>query len=172
MNKNLAAVALVLLTGCGTIKYVPEEYAIAPGRVTPLDISGTVVVENVQTDTAPIAFYEGPGAAADWVGNRKEITEHLAAQLKKELTASGRVTPGGRAKTLKVSVDRLSALQAAFHFQSSLMVVVTLGDGQKIVKHASQGSPGNMWRVLNGTIALGVIEILNDEAVRKYLSMP
>jgi len=166
-HRLLAIACLALLSGCGTVAYTPEEYEIAQGRIAPFEYKGTVTIENIQTDTAQTKFFDGP--SQDWAGNHRQVTEHLAEQLRKEIGKNGKAGAGGT-KTIKVSVKHLRAEQNVFVFRSTMKVAVQLGDGQPFEKEVSQGSPGNMWRVLNGTIALGVIEILNEEQVRQYLA--
>jgi hypothetical protein len=171
MLRTAIALLLIGLTGCGTFNYTPGEYEIVPGRVNPLDVSGAVTIENVQTDSASRAFFKDPhGSKDNGIGNLKEVTEHLVMQMRKEVMKSGRMMPSARTKTLRVSVVHLESTMRDFHLVSEIDVSVTMDDGSQIGKHISQGSPGNMWRVLNGVIALAVIDILNDEQVRGYLS--
>lgn len=158
----------VLLVGCGTVKYVPQEYVIANDRIPNFDLNGAVRVENIQTDQEQIKFFEG--AAADWVGDYRSVTEHLVTQLSKEIAIHGKVLGTNKKKVLQVKVLNLRATQEAFHFRSSMQVLVRLGNGDEVTVAVSQGSPSDMWRVLNGTLALGAIDILKNAKVKAYLA--
>ncbi|RRS05936.1 hypothetical protein EIP75_03505 [Aquabacterium soli] len=159
--------AAILLAGCGTVNYVPQEYVISAERIPNFDVNGSVLVQNIQTDQEQRKFFSG---AADWTGDYKTVTDHLVMQLNKEIAIHGKVIGRDKKKVLQVKVVQLAAVQHAFHFTSSMQVNVKLGDGAETTVRVSQGSPSDMWRVLNGTLALGVIDILKDPKVKAYLA--
>lgn len=167
MKKILLVMLTLLLGACGTVDYVPEEYTIAKERIRSFDVNGEVVVENIQTDQNKVVFF---GGAKQWVGDYKSVTQHLVDQLNKEIGIHGSFKSKNSKKTIQVKVISLNAWPEFFHFNSSLNAIVKLGDGTEIPIRVTQGSPGNMWRVLNGTIALAVIDILKNQKVRDYLA--
>lgn len=157
----------MLVQACGTVNYIPEEYTITNDRIDDLDLKGQVSVVNVQTDSSKRIFFD---ASMDWVGDYKTVTEHLKNQLDKELSENTVAVSQGEPKSIEVKVTEISAEQKFFHFVSEMSVDYILGNGESGSVKVSQGSPGNMWRVLNGTIALGVIEILKEDKVITYLA--
>jgi hypothetical protein len=159
----------LLLTGCGAINYVPSEYEITTDRIQKFDISGTVTVENNQPDTTKTIVLSAP--ARDWVSDNHTVTEHLAAQLRRELAKHGNIINKTSDKSIGVKVTKQQANMYAFHMTGSLEVWITLGVAESFPINIDQGSPGNVWRVLNGNIALGVIEILSDKRVLAYLAL-
>jgi hypothetical protein len=157
----------VFAGGCGTVQYIPEEYEITQERIPGFDLNGDVSITNAQTDTSKQIFFDG---TMDWAGDYKTVTDHLVMQLDKEIKNHATRVNSGNPKTLSVTVESLEAIQHPFHFTSIMRAKVQLGNGEDAMINVSQGSPGNMWRVLNGTIALGVIDILKNSKVTKYLS--
>ena len=167
LKKLLLLSSILFLQACMTHNYVPEEYVLADGRILQFQVVGPVQVNNLQPNEEKTVLYSGP---SKWQGNYKSITEHLRWQLDKEIQKNGVKKSTAGQKTIGVKVTNLSVTDGAFHFRSAMNFTVTLGNGEVLEKRATQGSPGNPWRVLNGTIALGVIEILKDEKVQKYLA--
>jgi hypothetical protein len=167
INKFLCVALVVALTGCGSITYTPSEYVITNERIQSFKVSGSVTVENLQDDKGSKVVLNAP--ARTWVSDYVTITEALAEQLRQELAKHGAVT-GGDAKRIGVRVTDQRAYLHMFHMTGTLQVQVTLGDSAPFPINIEQGSPGNVWRVLNGNIALGVIEILSDQRVLAYLA--
>jgi hypothetical protein len=165
--KKLLLLGLLLpLQACISIDYAPEEYVVADGRISRFSVVGAVLVNNLQPNDAKTIFFEG---TSKWQGSYKSVTEHLRWQLDKEIQKNGIKKSGSDQKTIGVKVTNLAVARGAFHFSSAVDFTVSLGNGEVLEKRVTQGSPGNIWRVLNGTLALGVIDILKDERVRKYL---
>lgn len=158
----------LLLVGCGTKNYIPSEYEIVSGRIQSFKLAGSVTVENQQPDTTKMVVLVTN--SGDFVADNHTVTEHLAAQLRKELAKHGDVINGTANKTIGVKVTSQRAYLHFFHMTGTLEVIVTLGDSPPFPINIEQGSPGNLWRVLNGNIALGVIEILSDKRVLAYLA--
>jgi len=167
LKKLLLMGPVLLLQACMTIDYVPEEYVLADGRILQFPVVGTVQVNNLQPNDDKSIFFDG---SSTWQGSYKSVTEHLRWQLDKEIQKNGIKESGADQKTIGVKVSNLTVTSAAFHFTSAVEFTVYLGNGEILAKRVTQGSPGNIWRVLNGTLALGVIETLKDEKVRKYLA--
>ena len=156
------------VTGCGSINYVPSAYEITDDRIKMFAISGTVTVHNNQPDTTKTVVLSAP--ARDWVSDNHTITEHLVEQLRKELAKHGNIVNKASEKSIGVKVVSQKAYTHVFHMTGTLDALVTLGDSPPFPIHIEQGSPGNVWRVLNGNIALSVIEILSDKRVLSYLA--
>ncbi|MBI4998364.1 MAG: hypothetical protein HZC22_16020 [Rhodocyclales bacterium] len=168
MLKKLLLVALVpLLQACGTFDYKPKEYVLSDGRIPPFQVAGTVQVINLQPSTESTIFFSG---AAEWRGDYKRVTEHLRWQLDKEIQKNGTKHSAASQKSIGVKVSKLSVTKRAFHFSSDIDFTVQLGSGLALEKHVTQYSPSDVWTVLDGTLALGVIEILTDPDVKKYLA--
>jgi hypothetical protein len=166
--KKLLLIALVpLLQACGTFDYKPKEYVLSDGRIPPFQVVGTVLVTNVQPSTETTVFFSG---ASEWRGDYKRVTEHLRWQLDKEIQKNGTKQSAASQKTIGVKVLKLSVTKRAFHFSSAIDITVQLGNGLALEKHVTQNSPSDVWTVLDGTLALGVIEILADPNVKKYLA--
>ncbi len=168
MKKLILAITILTLQACGAIQYKPETYEISAERIQDFPLSGTVTVSNDQPDKTPTAFFDS--GAAQFMGTYNEVSEHMAKQLSAEISKHGQVQSSSGQKTISVKITRLHARQHIFHFTSEMNFTVKLGNGETLEKFVSQGSPANMYRVLNGTIALGVIEILKDPQVLNYLA--
>lgn len=168
MLKKLVMLVLVLpLQACMSIDYVPEEYVLDDGRIIQFPIAGVVKVNNLQPNDNKTILYNGP---PKWQGNYKSLTEHLRWQLEKEIQKNGMKQSSASQKTIGLKVTNITVTKANFFHKSEMVFAVSLGIDEVLEKRVAQGSPGNIWTVLNGTIALGVIEILKDEKVRKYLA--
>lgn len=166
--KYIALIALtIVLSSCGTVSYYPQEYEIANDRIDDFVMKGSVQVINTQTDSTKHTFF---ASTLDWEGDYKTVTEHLKTQLEKEISENTQKIASDVNKIIEVKVVNIKAEQKFFHFSSTMDLEYKLGNSESYTIHVSQGSPGNMWRVLNGTIALGVIEILKQANVIAYLS--
>lgn len=167
MKKIVLLLLFALLGGCGTVHYVPEHYVIDQGRIPKFDLKGNVTVVNAQSDQSKQVFFN---SSMDWVGDYKTITEHLVTQLRQEIAKNAKNVGSGESKTLSVKVDSLHAAHHLFTFSATMREEVSMGDGEQTQINVRNSSPGTMWRTLNGAIALGVIDILKDPKVIKYLS--
>ena len=98
----------------------------------------------------------------------KAITEAMVQQTTKEVQKNGRQVSEGKPKSIALKVNSLFSNYFAFHWKSKIHFQATLGDGQVLefsVPHAS----GDLRQDLNGCIAEGVLILLRDTRVRKYL---
>lgn len=170
-RKTVKYILLITLTislsACGTVSYSPEEYEITNDRIDDFVVNGNIRIVNAQTDSSKKVFF---ASTMDWVGDYKTVTEHLKSQLEKEIAENSKKVASDKSKIIEVKVINIKAEQKFFHFTSTMDLEYKLGNGKPGTITVSQGSPGNMWRVLNGTIALGVIEILKQDNVITYLS--
>jgi len=162
--------AFVALQACGPIRYVPEESAIAAGNISKFDIRGTLEIANAQPDLQDKILYRSPTSSLKWVANYNLVTEKLIEQLKKEVHRE--MTPGATVQVKKISVriDDLHVENKVAFYVGKLTLTVFLDDGSTIIKTSGHGSPGNIWHVLNRTIAVGVVDLLNDQKFRSYLT--
>lgn len=170
MIRRLLLLMVMVLQGCGTTHYVPREYEISPERISSFTVKGHIEVTNLQTDSRQVVFYDGPGQ--EWVGDYKAVSDHLRDQMQKEIAKHTLLNPGPIKKSIGVQVVRLEGYNpiGAFHLSSAMDVSVVLGNGKTLVKHLKSATGGNMNRMLNGILALGTIDILNDLEVRQYLA--
>ncbi|MGH1438845.1 MAG: hypothetical protein ACRBBR_01940 [Cellvibrionaceae bacterium] len=166
MKQLIAIFSILVLQACGTIDYKPEKYEIDQQRIQDFPVAGSVSVINLQQNKDKTLFFDG---TSDWSGDYYTVSEHFSSQLREEIAKHGKVS-GTLEKSINVKIVRLEAKQKAFHFVSEMDVMVRLGQGKEFELSVGQGSPGNMWRVLNGTLAIGVIELLKDKRVLDYLA--
>jgi hypothetical protein len=73
-------------------------------------------------------------------------------------------------KTVALKVIDFSAERQQWHTRSQMSVAMRLGNGYRRVVKVSHGSPASLDRVLDGTIALGVVQLLGDPHLRAYLA--
>jgi hypothetical protein len=156
----------LLLQACGTLNYVPKKYEITGDRIENIPLSGIVVVVNSQRDASKKLIIRG------WEGDLKTVTEHLKIQLEEEIIKNSTPTQSsnGENKTIEIKVTKMKAEQGVMTLSSEMDLEYSLGNGEIGLLHVSNVSPANIWRLLNGSIALGVIELLKDSKVRTYLS--
>jgi hypothetical protein len=167
LNKLVLLSLVILLPACMTHNFVPKEYVLKDGRISQFPVAGTVQVNNLQpNDEKTILF----SAGSTWEGDYKSITEHLRWQLDKEIQKNGVKKSSASQKTIGVKVTSLSGIKGKVNFSAAMNFTVTLGNGEILEKHVTVGGPGNVWRKFNGAFVWGVIEILKDEKVKKYLS--
>lgn len=170
MTKRLILLCLLAFGAC-THAYTPAEYPLAAERVPPLRASAPVVIINAQQRGGDeVLFAMG---AHKWLGDHREISQHFAQQLAQTLQQSGvKVVTTNAPKRLEVSVVSITAWAAFYHYKAKAIISVTTGAGQHFDILANNGSPGNIYRTLNGTIAIGVLETLKHPGVQAYLAQP
>jgi hypothetical protein len=170
MRTLLVPLLGLALVAC-THAYTPSEYPLAAERIPPVRASAPVAIVNVQHRVGDeILFAMG---AHKWLGDHREITEHFAGQLAQALQQSGvQVVTGPAPKRLDVAVSSLAAWPAFYHTKAKAVISVTTGDGQRFDIVAGNGSPGNIYRTLNGTLAIAVLETMKHPGVQAYLTQP
>lgn len=165
---RLVTLALVvLLSGCGTFAYTPGEYEITSDRIDSFKLSGEVQVVNLQNDDSARLAVSAP--ARDWVTSYRAVTAQMAEQLKKEIGKHGLLSPGSP-KVIGLKVTDQRGYQHFQHMTGTFSVEVTLGAAPPFTISLENGSPAGIFRLLNGNVALGIIEILHDQRVLDYLS--
>lgn len=170
MTMKLAVLvfALAALSGCGTKNYTPNEYPITNDRIQDFKSNGKITVENQQTDTTKLVVLAANNG--DYVADNKLITEHLASQLKKEIAIHGTIINSNLNKSIGLKVISQNAYVHIFYMSGKLEVMVSLGESTPFSILVENGNPLNALRVLNGNIALAVIQILSDKRVLDYLA--
>jgi hypothetical protein len=159
--------AALLLAGCGTTAFTPQEYPLRPGLIPPFAVAGTARVTSDQPSTAPTLVYSYGGTKLSSTLNA--ITDAMTQQANEELQKNGHAHGGTTAKTIALRVDSLVSEYGIFSWSSNIKFHVRLGDGQGIdfaVHHAS----GEPLQDLNGCIAEGVMHLLTDQRVLAYLA--
>lgn len=167
MFKAVFALALaVVLTGCGTQPYTPQEYPLRDGLIPKLAVKGAVQVNNAQPSTSEAIVYSYGGSKL--ASNYQAITQLMVEQTKKEIAKNGSVSPG-KAKTIDLKVNFLESRYIAFYWKSEIKFTATLGSSGTVEKTVTHGS-GVLLQDLNGCIAEAVMNLLNDPKVVAYLA--
>lgn len=167
MRHLVVALAVLLLSACGTRPYKPTEYPLRDGLIAAFPVNGNVAVTNAQPSTAQTIVYTYGGTSLGT--NLNEITELMTQQTLKELQKAGQPVKAGKAKSIGLKVDVLLSEYVFFSWKSHIEFQAKLGDGQTLnfnVRHAS----GILIQDLNGCIAEGVMTLLNDPRVKTYLA--
>jgi hypothetical protein len=169
MRKVLPFVALaIVLQACGTMPYVPTQYALRDGLIKSIDTSGPVTATNAQSATDPVIVYSYGGSKLQ--SDLKAITETMVQQTNGELAKYATVKAGGnKPKTIAIKVKSLLSTYGFYSWSSDIVFDATLGDGRVVTKTVHHGS-GDLKQDLNGCIAEGVMTLLNDSQVRTYLA--
>ena len=97
------------------------------------------------------------------------VTEVMIQQTTKEIAKKARKLNGGSAKTIELAVTELKSNYVAFFFRSHIHYTAKLGSGKIIAKEVGHGHADQL-ADLNGAIAEGVIELLDDPDVWQYLA--
>lgn len=95
----------------------------------------------------------------------------MVQQTTKEIARNARKRNGESAKTIELAVSELKSTYIAFFFKSHIRYTAKLGSGKTIAKEIGHGHADQL-SDLNGAIAEGVIELLNDPDLRQYLASP
>jgi hypothetical protein len=172
MNARFLLVALLQLAlGACTHAYAPNEYPLTADRIPKLHASAAVSVVNVQQRGGEeLLFALG---AQKYVGDHREITMHFAEQLSRSLQQAGvQVLASGAPKRLDVSIVSISASPAYFHFKAKAVIAVMTGDNQRFEFVANNSTGGNIYRALNGVLAIAVLETMKHPGVQTYLVAP
>lgn len=163
----LIAFSAALFSGCGTTRFVPQEYPLRDGLIPKLTLNGKPAVSNAQpsTDEAIVYSYMGTKLAS----NYKEITQLMVDQTRKEIAKAGGKAADGKPKTIEIKVTYLKSTYIAFYWRSQLNYTAILGGTTTIEKTVKHGS-GILIQDLNGCVAESVMDLLNDPRVIAYLA--
>ena len=168
MRKTLSFVVLaIILQACGTMPYVPTQYALRDGLIASIDANGPTTVSNAQPATDPVIVYSYGGTKLQ--SDLKAITETMVQQTNGEIAKNAKVKAGGKPKTIALKVNSLLSVYGFYSWKSSIVFDATLGDGKVVSKTVTHGS-GSLQQDLNGCIAEGVMNLLNDPQVRAYMA--
>lgn len=169
MRHLFAAAAAFVLAGCGTMAFTPMEYPLRDGLIAGFPVAGAVNVTNDQPSKEQTIVYSYGGSKL--ATNLNAITEVMSEQTRKELAKAGQNSGGAAAKTIALKVNVLLSEYVMFSWKSHIEFQAKLGDGQTLsfnVPHAS----GVLAQDLNGCVAEGVMQLLNDPRVKAYLAAP
>ncbi len=167
----LAFLAMPLVfSGCMTIAYDPSIYKLAPDRIQPLKVNGSVEYTNNQTSKENYSIED---ASHTFNFNYQSITEGFNKQLKNEITNRASFTNTQLVKTIGSKVKHIDCKKTFGSYVRNCVtsVEIVTGAGEVISIEAKQQAsifndiPGS----LNGTIATGTIEALNNKVIRAYL---
>lgn len=156
--------AVVLLAACGPKNYIAEEYPVDNQNVPAFDVNGQVEVTNGYTAAKPVTIY---GGALN--GDLKQISGVFAAQLEKEIKQNGNMS-AGPAKRIEARITGISGANRFVYLEGAVDVELKLGNGETVTFHKKNGTPGNLWRALNGALNKAVIESLAHPDVKAYLA--
>jgi hypothetical protein len=156
----------LLLQGCFTMSFTPAEYPLRDGLIAPMDVAGTVSVTNDQPSTDPAIVLSGSGIK--YRSDYHTVTEVMVQQTIKELHKAARPHTGG-GKSVRLKVNYLMSHYVAFFYNSEIRFDATLGDGTVISKTVTHSS-GSPVQDIDGCVAEGVMNLLNDQGLRAYLA--
>jgi hypothetical protein len=157
----------LLLQGCGTLKFTPQEYPLRDGLIPPFPVSGPTTIVNAQPDTDQTIVSSGAGIKLG--SDLHTITEVMVQQAQKELAKNGQINAAGASKTIDLKVDSLNSDYIAWFFKSKIHYEAKLGDGTVVDKTVPHSS-GSLAQDLDGCIAEGVMALFNDDQVQHYLA--
>ena len=167
--KYLVLVFFVASLAACTLKmnYLPQEYEITNNRIVDFEVNGELQIINSQSDASE--KHIGDSGGVEMFGDYQSVTEQLRVQLEKEINENSKRLDSDLVKTIDVRVVDLWAELKAFRFVSTMQVNYQLGNGETGTVDISHGTPGNMYRAYNGSIAWGVIKLLEEEKIITYL---
>jgi len=158
--------AALFAQGCAT-SYVPKEYDFQPGAVPAIEVRGAVGFTNAQDSTERVTLSSYAGISAE--GDYHSITDMMIKDATRVVRDNQRSLGGATPKTIALKVTSLQSRYIAFFWRSEMKFTATLGSGQVVAREVTHAA-GDTISDLNGCIAEAVIVLLNDPAVRVYLS--
>jgi hypothetical protein len=167
MKKIMSICTVLLMTSCGAIQFTPREYPIGKGSIAQLELNGKIQVTNAQPSMDQAVVYSYGGTQL--VTTLKALTQSMVQQTQKELEANGTQKPGSAAKTMDLKIDSMVSKYAVFHCNSTMMFTARLGNAKVIEMKVEHTGPVAQ-QDINGNIADGVVQLLNDKTVKAYLA--
>jgi len=167
----LSLIAGIAGAGCAiNYYYTPGVYEIAEGRIAPVDCEGGLEITSIQAPDPGRAHVLHDAITAVWYTDRAVVSEALANQLSSELRSNGCRIGSPAGHTMTVAVPDVTVVQAGVKFAANLTVKVALDGAPERGFDIQNESSGNIWRTVNGGIAVAVIDILSDPEVREWLA--
>jgi hypothetical protein len=161
---------LLVLTGCMTIAYEPAIYKLGPERIRPLKVNGHVEYINSQTSKETNSIKD---SSHTFNFDYQSVTEGFNKQLKNEIANRASFVDGKETKTLNSKVKHINCDKTFGSYVRPCVISVEIvtGAGETINVEAKQNASifNQLPGALNGTIATGVIETLNNSNIRAYL---
>ena len=172
MKKIIVIVAMLLLQACAS-GYTPREYPVRDGAINKFTVIGNVNVTNAQPSTESVMVYSRN--AGELSSNLKSITDMMVQITKRELIKNSQSDNGNVSKSIELTVLSLSSQYKMSHWEGELHFQAKLGNGMIIEATTPYttvyGTTGNnTLGSLNGSIAEGVVTLLNDQRVQLYLA--
>lgn len=166
MKKACLAIALLLLQACAvTLK--PTDYDFQEDQIQPFNLSGKLAVINGQPSSERIAVYTyGP---TNIYSDLKSLTDLMVRQTLAQAQKRGMAKSGGSEKSIELKILTIKSEAAFFHFNSKMEYQVKLGNGDVFTKKVEHSS-GDVKQDVNGCVADGVIDLLQDDKVKAYLA--
>lgn len=168
----LICAALSLALSCGTMAYVPSQgpLEIKKEYIPDLVIRGTPTVADEQGDKTPVIVYSHLGLELQT--DYRAVTEHMINGLRQQLDLHGQRAPGP-AKTIGLKVTYLhSENRLGAAWISELGFQATLGNGVSVNKTTSDVNGTAPQVGMNNCVLVGIVQLLNDRAVKEYLGSP
>lgn len=166
-----AALAISMtVSGCMTIPYDPAIYALGPDRIQPLKVNGTIEYVNNQPNKETNSIVD---ATHTFNFNYHSVTEGFNKQLKNEIAGRASITNNQPKKTLGSKVKHINCDKKFGSYVRDCVISVEVVTGAGEVINIDAKNPASIFNhlpgSLNGTIATGVIETLNNRNIRAYL---
>jgi len=108
----LIVLGALVLQGCGTMAFTPQEWPLREGVISRLDVAGNVSFENGQASTEPAIVYSYGGTKLETT--YKAITALMTDQAGKELKKNSSPVRSGQPKKIELKVTMLESHYIAF----------------------------------------------------------
>jgi len=162
---------LIIITGCA-IKhdYVWKEYPIKPERISSqtsfTEGQGIRIIKGKSNDATICLGIVGVHA---FYGNEQSLTDSIVDQLAKEMRKKGLEIKNTAEKSLEITVNHSIFEPGTWKRAAIIDYTVKFGNGKAKFYTVRNSSPGPVYRIYNGAVALAVIEIINDQEVLNYI---
>ena len=168
MRKTILLILAALLLQACTKQFVHEEYPLEPSMIPAFNVNGKVTITNVQPSTAQVIVFSGSGST--WNSDLHTLTDGVVQQAIEELGRHGHVVNTAKPKSIGLKVLSLKSEQAFFHWNSTMHLEATLGDGETVELSNDHSSGWSLAQDLNGCMAEGVMTLFTNDKVLAYLA--
>jgi hypothetical protein len=172
--KFIMLVMIMLLTGCvpENLNYTWMEHPIDPVRMPSQNsfIEGKEVrIIKGKSDDAKILLLKGSDIHHLY-GSYQTFTNGIADQLSKELHYMNINISDTAEKSLEIAVNNAKYEKGFLGGAETLEFTVKFGNGKTKFYSVRNSSGGPPERMLDGAVALSVLEIANDPVVQAYIN--
>jgi flagellar hook assembly protein FlgD len=161
MKHMFVLFAALSLSACA-VTYTAEEYPLSEERISEFNVRGNVTVRGAYDEPHPVKV-------TNMNADLKQISDQMASQMSDEIQRRHDGASGSD-KEITVRVTRMAMVNRFVYNEGQINVELTLGNGETVSYERRNGSAGVVDRVLNGTIAVAIIEGLEHDTVRAYLA--